>query len=152
MSTQDAPAPYASPPSQPSNALKRLDRLAGTWRLSGDTHGHITYAWMPGGFFLLQHIDMDHAGHHVQGMEVIGHLRPFGAEPSPDIHSRYYGGEGETFDYVYEIEGDTLTIWGGERGSPAYYQGTFSPDGNTLSGAWHYPGGGGYETTATRVT
>jgi hypothetical protein len=44
---------------------------------------------------------------------------------------------------VYELEGDTLTIWGGEKGSPAYYQGRFSQDGNTISGAWMYPGGGG---------
>jgi hypothetical protein len=29
----------------------------------------------------------------------------------------------------------------GERNSPAYYEGTFSEDGNTLTGAWHYPGG-----------
>jgi hypothetical protein len=58
---------------------------------------------------------------------------------------------GETFDYVYELDGDTLTIWGGEKGSPAYYRGTFSADGNTLSGAWVYPGGGGYESTSTRI-
>jgi hypothetical protein len=58
---------------------------------------------------------------------------------------------GDTLDYVYEVEGDSLTIWGGERGSPAYYQGRFSDDGTTCSGAWVYPGGGGYESTMTRV-
>jgi hypothetical protein len=58
---------------------------------------------------------------------------------------------GNTLDYVYELEGDTLTIWGGEKGSPAYYRGTFSEDGKTVSGAWHYPGGGGYEATSTRI-
>jgi hypothetical protein len=58
---------------------------------------------------------------------------------------------GNTLDYVYELEGDTLTIWGGEKGSPAYYQGRFSEDGDTITGAWVYPGGGGYESTATRV-
>jgi hypothetical protein len=51
---------------------------------------------------------------------------------------------------VYELEGDTLTIWGGEKGSPAYYVGKFSADGNTMTGAWEWPGGG-YESTATRV-
>lgn len=39
----------------------------------------------------------------------------------------------------------------GEKGSPAYYQGTFNEDGNILTGAWHYPGGGGYSAVATRV-
>ena len=46
--------------------------------------------------------------------------------------------------------GDTLTIWFGERGSPAYYEGTLSEDGGTLTGAWHYPGGG-YEAISTRI-
>jgi hypothetical protein len=141
----------AQPPT-PSAALRRLDRLVGTWQVSGGTQGTIRYDWLDGGFFLLQHIDMVSDGRPIQGLEVIGHLQPFGAERSADIHSRYYGGQGETFDYVYEIEGDTLTIWGGERGSPAYFQGTFSPDGNTLSGAWVYPGGGGYDSTSVRVT
>jgi hypothetical protein len=76
-------------------------------------------------------------------MEIIGHLRPFGEPPSPDIHSRFYDNTGNTLDYVYELEGDTLIIWGGEKGSPAYYRGTFSPDGNSHSGEWVYPGGGG---------
>jgi uncharacterized protein YndB with AHSA1/START domain len=53
-------------------------------------------------------------------------------------------------DYTYELKGDTLTIWFGERGSPAYYEGTLSEDGSTLTGAWHYPGGG-YEAISTRI-
>jgi hypothetical protein len=90
-------------------------------------------------------------GQKIGGIEVIGHERPFGAEPSEDIKSRCYGSPGETLDYVWELEGDTFTIWFGERGSPDYYRGTFSDDGDTLTGAWHYPVGGGYEATATRV-
>jgi hypothetical protein len=138
-------------PPQPDPRLRRLDRLVGTWRQSGGVKGQVRYEWMEGGFFLMQHVDLDHGGHKVRGLEIIGQLRPFGGEPGEDICSRYYGSEGETFDYVYELEGDTLTIWGGERGSPAYYRGTFSADGNTLTGAWVYPGGGGYEAISTRV-
>jgi hypothetical protein len=111
----------------------------------------ITYEWMEGGFFLMQHVDFVHSGHKVKGLEIIGQLRPFGAAPREDIWSRYYDTMGDTLDYVYELQGDTLTIWGGGKGSPAYFKGTFSDDGNTLSGAWVYPGGGGYESTATRV-
>jgi hypothetical protein len=73
-------------------------RLVGTWEISGDVRGKVTYEWMDGGF-----------------------LR-------------------DTLDYVYELEGDTLTIWAGERDSPAYYRGTFGDDGHTLTGAWHHPG------------
>ena len=148
--TDDAQA-YQQPP-EPSPDLKSLSRLVGTWNVSGpEIHGRVTFEWMEGGFFLIQHIDFDHAGRRIKGIEVIGHERRFGAEPSEDIKSRVYSNTGDTLDYVYELEGDTLTIWGGEKGSPAYYRGTFSEDGNTLTGAWHYPGGGGYEATSTRV-
>ena len=104
------------------------------------------------GFFLIQHVDLEQDGQKIKGIEIIGHLRPFGEAPSADIHSRYYDTLGNTLDYVYELDGDTLTIWGGAKGSPAYYKGTFSADGNTCAGAWVYPGGGGYESTMTRVT
>lgn len=143
---------YDTTQAGPGAALRALDRLVGTWRVSGpDIDGTVTYEWLDGGFFLLQRVDFIHGGHTIKGLEVIGHLKPFMGEPSPDIHSRFYDSEGNTLDYVYEIEGDTLTIWGGEKGSPAYYRGTFSPDGRTNSGAWVYPGGGGYESTITRV-
>ena len=51
----------------------------------------------------------------------------------------------------YELKENTFMIWGGEKGSPAFFKGTFSPDGNTCTGAWVFPGGG-YSTTMTRVT
>ena len=127
-----------------------FDRLVGTWTVSGGAEGTVTYEWL-NDHFLLQRVDLVHGGSTIRGMEVIGRLRPFGGEPSADVHSRYYGGDGSTLDYVYEVEGDTLTIWGGERGSPAYYRGTFSADGDTVVGAWVYPGGGGYDSTMTRT-
>lgn len=132
--------------------LKSLEKLVGTWNLSGETFGKVIYEWMEGGFFLLQHVDMEHADNHIKGLEVIGHLKPFGEEPSQDIKSRFYSSTGDTLDYVYELQGNTLMIWGGEKGSPAYYKGTFSSDGNTCTGGWVFPGGGGYSTTMTRVT
>lgn len=143
----------AQQPAMPNPDLKQLDRLVGTWAMSGDVGGTVRYEWMEGGFFLIQHVNLqEQGGQHTKGIEIIGHLHRYGEEPSTDVHSRYYGSTGETLDYVYEMEGDTLTIWMGERGSPAYYRGTLSSDGNTLTGAWHYPGGGGYEANATRIS
>jgi len=43
------------------------------------------------------------------------------------------------------------SIWAGEKGSPAYFKGQFSEDGNTLTGGWVYPGGG-YASRMTRGT
>ncbi|HYP39946.1 MAG TPA: hypothetical protein VEX13_06260 [Chloroflexia bacterium] len=135
----------------PNPDLKGLDRLVGTWEVSGGVQGHITYEWMEGGFFLIQHVDLEHDGHKIKGIEYIGHEQKFGAEPSEEIKSRYYDNMGNTLEYVYETEGNTLIIWGGEKGSPAYYKGTFSEDGDTLTGGWVYPGGGGYASTSTRI-
>jgi hypothetical protein len=135
-------------PALPHPDLQSLNRLVGTWRVSGEAEGTVTYEWTEGSFFLLQHVDL--GGN--KGLEVIGHEHRYGEDPSADIRSRYYGfSEGETLDYTYEIKDDTLTIWMGERNSPAYYEGTFSQVGNTITGAWHYPGGGGYSTVTTRT-
>jgi hypothetical protein len=118
--------------------------------MSGEVKGKVSFEWMEGGFFLIQHVDLEHQGHRIKGIEIIGHERPFGAEPSEEIKSRFYSNTGDTLDYVYELEGDNLTIWGEEKGSPAYAKGKFSEDGNTGSGDWVYPGGG-YQFTMTRV-
>ncbi len=134
----------------PSSALRQLDKLVGTWKVSGGAQGQIVYEWMTGGFFLIQYVDLDHDGHMIKGMEVIGHEHKFGEAPGKDIKSRFYSDTGDTLDYVYELEGDTLTIWGGEKGSPAYYKGKFSQDGNKFAGRWVWPGGG-YEANGTRV-
>ncbi|MDV4151308.1 hypothetical protein R0131_10685 [Clostridium sp. AL.422] len=137
----------------PDPRLKDLDILVGTWNVSGpEVKGKVTYEWMEGGFFLIQYVDLEQYGESVKGMEIIGFERGFGAtEPSKHIKSRYYDSAGNTFDYTYEVEGDTLIIWGGEKGSPAYFKGEFSTDGNTNTGAWVYPDCGGYSSTMTRV-
>jgi hypothetical protein len=140
---QQAPAPNPD--------LKSLDRLVGTWEVTGGAQGKVTYEWMEGGFFLIQRVDLEQYGMKFKGIEIIGHEQPFGAEPGEEIKSRYYDTLGNTLDYVYELAGDTLIIWGGAKGSPAFYKGTFSADGNTVAGDWVYPGGGGYTSTMTRV-
>jgi hypothetical protein len=149
MTDDHADTPQQSPTPNPD--LKGLERLVGAWNVSGGAQGRAINEWMEGGFFLLQRVELEQYGQRIKGMEIIGHEQQFGAEPSADIKSRFYDNLGNTLDYVYELEGDTLTIWGGQKGSPAYYQGRFSQDGNTISGAWMYPGGGGYESTSTRV-
>lgn len=140
----------------PHTDLESLNRLVGTWKVSdpsgnGAIAGEVTYQWLDGGFFLMQQFDLVHSRRRIRGVEIIGHQHPFGEEPGRNIRSRIYDSAGNTFDYVYEVVGDTLTIWGGEKGSPAFYTGTFSPDGTTNSGAWVYPGGGGYASAMTRI-
>lgn len=150
----EAQAQYQASMSNPD--LRRLDRLVGTWKVSdpsgkGGATGQVTYEWVEGGFFLRQYFDLVHDGHRNKGIEMIGHFQMFGEEPSEEIRTRVYSFlDGMTLDYVYELVDDTLIIWAGEKGSPAYYKGRFSEDGNTLTGGWIYPGGG-YESRMSRV-
>lgn len=137
--------------STPGTKVRALDRLVGQWQVTGGSTGTVTYEWAVGGFFLLQHVELEQDGEPATGLEVIGHLHPFGGERSENVHSRYYASGGGTFDYVYEMDGDTLTIWAGDKGSPAYFRGTFNEDDSEMVGAWVYPGGGGYDSVMTRL-
>lgn len=138
---------------EPDVRLKTLDILVGKWNVSGpEVKGQVTYEWMEGGYFLIQHIELEQYGQMVKGVEIIGLERKFGEiHPSKDIKSRFYDNMGNTFDYTYELENDILMIWGGEKGSPAYFEGKFIADGDINEGAWVYPDGGGYNSTMTRV-
>ena len=136
---------------KPNPDLKSLEKFIGTWKLSGGAQGTIRFEWMEGGFFLIQHVELEHNGRKHKGIEIIGHEQKIGAEPSKEIKSRYYGfRDGITQDYVYEADGDNLTIWMGEKGSSSYCKGKFSEDGDTMTAEWIYPGGG-YKVTGTRV-
>ncbi len=131
-------------------ALKSLERLVGTWQISGDAQGQSTYEWAEGGFFLLQHVTLEY-GRKIKGLEVIGHLQRPNQEPSNEIWTRFYSFlDGLTLDYVYELVDDTFTIWYGQKGSDDRFKGKFSADGNTITGGWEWPGGG-YKVTMTRV-
>jgi effector-binding domain-containing protein len=134
--------------------LVALGKLAvGTWKVDGGAdgpNGTLVFEWLAGGHFLVQHVDLVHGERVIQGIEIIGRERPFGGPPGTELVSRFYDNLGNTLDYTWELDGRALTIWGGEKGSPAAYRGEFSADGNTLSGGWKWPGGG-FELVGTRV-
>ena len=60
-------------------------------------------------------------------------------------------GKGNTLGYLYALAGDTLMIWAGDKGSPADFEGRFTDNATSMSGQWVYLGGGGYQSTMTRL-
>jgi pimeloyl-ACP methyl ester carboxylesterase len=136
----------------PNPALESLEVMVGKWDVSGpDIHGHVTFEWMEGGFYLVQRVDFDHVGRKIKGVEYIGY------DESNEVLKSYFFGNtgpgpfgGTALDYVWEVGDHTLTIWGGFVGSPAKFEGRFSDDCSTVIGRWEWPGGG-YEATMTRA-
>src|SRR5262245_35620853 len=74
-------SPLAAPVAKPDSALRRLDKLVGTWALKGRTlnakadniTGRVTIEWLPGGFFLQQRSKLEFMGVKVQALEIIGY-------------------------------------------------------------------------------
>jgi len=131
--------------------LKPLDRLVGTWKISGEAEGETTYEWMEGGFFLIARGQLKQGGSEYKHMEIIGFDRgPDATDPASDLTSRVYTTRGETLDYTHEVDDKTVTSWFGPKGSPAVFRAQWGDDGNTLTGAWEWPGGG-YKLTLSRV-
>jgi hypothetical protein len=121
---------------RPAPDLKALgDRLVGTWKISGENEGETTWEGMEGGFFLIQRGWSRREGLTQRYVQIIGHERPPGSEPASEITGRLYTDHGDTLSYVCEVDGDTMTIWMGEKGSPAVYTGTFDASGTRSTAA-----------------
>jgi hypothetical protein len=157
MADDNSDARAYEPPG-PNPALGSLEVMVGTWELrgresgpEGEIHGRPTFEWMEGGFYLVQHVEIDYIGRRIAGTEYIGY-----DEENDNLKSYFFSNEGPgpfggvALEYVWEVGEDTLTIWGGFVGSPASFEGRFSEDRNTVSGRWGWPGGG-YEATMTRI-
>ncbi|NUR85798.1 MAG: hypothetical protein HOY71_17105 [Nonomuraea sp.] len=131
----------------PDPALRQLDVLIGTWKVTNFDNGQetdtgtVTFEWLPGGFFLTQRVKLG----DTDAIEFIGY-----DADTKTLKSHLFGTSPEILKYTWEVDGDTLTIWYGDPGSPARFVGTFNEDRTANTGAWEWPGGG-YESTMTRV-
>lgn len=138
----------ASWPPKPNPALKRLDKLVGTWSLTGRTFdskvdnitGKVAIEWLPGGFFLQMRGEIRMENFEVQSLEIVGY------DTAAKIFSAnvYSNVDGAPAQYYWQVKGDRVTHW--TKGSK--YTGTFSRDGQTLSGGWR-PDKGRKETGET---
>jgi hypothetical protein len=62
-------------PPEPNPDLNNFgERLVGTWEMSGEVSGTVTYEWMEGGFFLIQRVDLEQYGQGVGGYHLLGEV------------------------------------------------------------------------------
>ena len=128
---------------QPDPALRRLDRLVGTWAMEGnlvgsDEHnirGETTFRWLPGGFFLEQRARIDFVGQQIDALELIGY------DPETDTFpSTVFSGFSPTpLPYRWDVRGDRgrsrwrMRRWtppspvSGERTAPSRVAGAPTP-------------------------
>jgi hypothetical protein len=82
--SESSGTPQQSSAATPSPETQRLGALVGRWRseghIVGDTSVPITgtdiYEWLPGGFFLVHHVDVVIGEQKVQALEIIGEYDP----------------------------------------------------------------------------
>jgi hypothetical protein len=107
--------------------------------------GRVAFEWMEGGFYLVQRVDIDHAGQKITGVEYVGYDESNGV-----LRSYFFSNHGPgpfggvALKYVWEVGDDTLTIWGGFVGSPASFRAssatTATPPPAAGSGRWRVRG------------
>ncbi len=125
---------------QPDLALKRLDKLVGTWTLKGRTlnseedniSGQTTFEWLPGGFFLQQRIEMDFMGMPIKSLELVGY------DPATEAFSSsvYANMSPVPLPYQWDLRDDMLTISVSYAPMDATFVGKFSKDGKSFAGGW----------------
>lgn len=125
----------------PHPALKQLDRFVGTWNMEGSLlgsdettiKGQAAYRWLPGGYFMEQHVILDFAGFaHVDCIELISYDPETGTFPS----RVYSNGSPQPLPYTWVIDGDSVTITVSHGPLDATFTGKWSEDGERFGGGW----------------
>jgi Protein of unknown function (DUF1579) len=137
----------------PIPEIQRLGALVGRWRSEGHVVGEVPvpitgtdiYEWLPGGFFLVHHVDVVIGEQTVQAIELIGEYDP----ANDSFTARSYDNQGSIT--TMHVRVDEHGVWrftgGGDvapvaRPSNAGASGavrstlTVSPDGRNMTARW----------------
>ncbi len=141
MSTEtEAPETTQVAP-QPDPALRRLDFLVGTWSMRGslvgseeeNIKGQATFEWLPGGFFLRQHIELDFAGMaQIDAEELIGYDPGSGTFKSVVFTNM----SPDPLPYAWEVEDGQMKITVSHGPMDATFTGGLADDADTFAGSW----------------
>jgi hypothetical protein len=124
----------------PDPALKRLDRFIGAWSMEGhlvgssgnNITGQATYRWLPGGFFLEQHVELDFMGLPIDSLELIGYDPETGTFPSTVFSNL----SPTPLPYRWEVGDDSVMITVSYGPLDATFTGAFGEDDQTFGGGW----------------
>ncbi|GKU76599.1 DUF1579 family protein [Paenibacillus sp. L3-i20] len=132
-------------PSKPDPALTRLNVFIGKWNTEGQIKvspsgpaaklkATDTYEWLPGGFFLIHHVDGYMGDEEVKTVEIIGY-----DTISQTYFTHSYDNRGNVGTYQANLLDAVWTI----TGKSERFTGMFSDDSNTLAGSWELSGDDG---------
>ena len=106
---------------------------------------------MDGGYYLVQHVELDHPGQKITGVEYIGF-----DEDTGTLRSHFMSSFGANFTYTWDLVDRDLYTWFGDKDAASFFHGRLSDDGTRYEGAWQWPddrgGTGGYSANAVRIT
>jgi hypothetical protein len=124
---------------------ERLEALVGRWRTRGATRNIAdtpaapidaidTYEWLPGGFALLHTVTARVGDQTVEGTEIIGY------DPARHTYvTQYFGSDGpNSYEATLTDEHGAL-VWR-MHSRRDRFTGTFSDDGDTITGHWELLG------------
>lgn len=125
-------------PSTPNPAMARLNVFVGKWNTEGlikaspsgpatQLKAVDTYEWLPGGYFIIHHVDGHMGKDEVKAIEIIGY------DASSQTYTTHsYDNQGNISAYQANLQDSTWTILGkSER-----FTGMFNDDSTTLTGNW----------------
>jgi uncharacterized protein DUF1579 len=152
MSESPDTSQHSTPEPSPGPELRRLGALVGRWRSEGHVVGDppmpITgtdiYEWLPGGFFLVHHVDVVVGEQKVQAIEIIGEYDP----ATDSFTGRAYDNQGNIT--IMRAKVDDQGVWtftGGGDIAPAAQPSsadasavrstlTVSPDRSSMAAKW----------------
>src|SRR4030095_2294179 len=133
----------------PDPALRRLDRFVGSWAMEGhlvgsqeiNVRGETTYRWLPGGYFLEQHVKMDFMGLPIDSLELVAYDPETGTFPSTVFSNL----SPAPLPYRWEVNDDSVTISVSYGPLDATFKGKFSEEGDRFEGGWR-PNSGADQT------
>lgn len=150
----------AHPPLRSNAALERLGPFVGEWNLeftgfhadpSAVARGRSSFRRLEGGAFLLQHAE-------VPNSDFPSETAVMGPDETAGTWCMlYFDSRGVSRIYHMTLSGGIWTLWRNFPGFSQRFLGTFSDDGNTITGRWETSADGStwehdFNLTYTRVS